>query len=74
MNRRGFLQSSMGATSLGVTLAATSTGTTDSQAAGPDFDPLSALTKNLNPKIQAAREVALNILKPSQQELEHGLT
>ena len=74
MNRRGFLQSSMGAASLGVTLAATSTGTTDSQAAEPDFDPLSALTKNLNPKIQAAREVALNILKPSQQELEHGLT
>jgi len=67
MNRRGFLHSSLGATSLSVSLAAAGTADT------PRVDPVAALTQSLNPKIQAAREVALNILKPSQKELEHGL-
>ncbi len=50
-------------------------------AAGPDAraqretdsSNLSALTERLNPKIAAARETALRILKPSPKELERGL-
>ncbi|MEZ6044443.1 MAG: membrane dipeptidase [Planctomycetaceae bacterium] len=34
---------------------------------------MSALTERLNPQIQHAREVALNMLKPSAAELEKGL-
>ena len=48
MNRRGFLHSSLGATSLSVSLAAAGTADT------PRVDPVAALTQSLNPKIQAA--------------------
>jgi len=36
-------------------------------------DGVSDLTTRLNPKIEASREVALGILKPSARELERGL-
>lgn len=68
MDRRGFIQSSLGATLAGATVAGA-----DGNAAEPTVDPVAALTGNLNPKIQAAREVGLRILKPSKKELERGL-
>ena len=36
-------------------------------------DPISDLTRRLNPQIQASRDVALGILKPSTAELDRGL-
>lgn len=36
-------------------------------------DPTAALSTRLNPSIQAARDVALDRLKPSPAELQHGL-
>lgn len=70
MDRRGFLHSSLGAT-----LAGTAAGTVGAaqQQNEPPADPVLALTENLNPSIQSAREVALRILKPSKRELERGL-
>jgi membrane dipeptidase len=64
MDRRGFLHSSIGATLAGAAVG---------NAAEQTADPVAALTKNLNPKIQAAREVGLRLLKPSTKELERGL-
>jgi membrane dipeptidase len=62
MKRRDFL--SVGA---GLTLA------TAALAAENKRSETGSLTKNLNPKIQRAREVALKILKPTAKQLEHGL-
>ncbi len=39
----------------------------------PARDPMGDLTTRLNPKIEASREVALGILKPSRSELDRGL-
>ena len=64
MDRRGFLQSSVGATLAGVAAVA------QEEA---NVDPVAAMTERLNPKIQAAREVGLRILKPTKKELERGL-
>lgn len=64
MDRRGFLQSSVGATLAGAAAAA------QEEA---NVDPVAAMTERLNPKIQAAREVGLRILKPTKKELERGL-
>ncbi|MEO2016867.1 MAG: membrane dipeptidase [Fuerstiella sp.] len=64
MDRRTFLQASAV-----VTAAAAS----DTCSASPEGDAVEALTVNLNPTIQHAREMALGILKPSAKELEHGL-
>lgn len=36
-------------------------------------DPVSDLTTRLNPKIEADRNVALELLKPTPKQLEHGL-
>lgn len=36
-------------------------------------DPVTDLTVRLNPKIQASRDVALDILKPSAAQMQHGL-
>ena len=57
MDRRGFLQSSVGATLAGAAAVA------QEEA---NVDPVAAMTERLNPKIQAAREVGLRILKPPQ--------
>ena len=66
MHRRTFL-----ATTATASLAnATQAGPTEpADAAGSVAD----LTERLNPTIQAAREVALGVLKPTAKELEHGL-
>lgn len=64
MDRRGFLQSSVGATLAGAAAVA------QEEA---NADPVAAMTERLNPKIQAAREVGLRILKPTKKELERGL-
>ncbi len=36
-------------------------------------DPVKRLTTRLNPQIQAYREAALQLLRPSERDLEHGL-
>ena len=64
MDRRGFLQSSVGATLAGAAAVA------QEEA---NVNPVAAMTERLNPKIQAAREVGLRILKPTKKELERGL-
>ena len=65
MDRRTFLQAS----------AATTTALTAGVNVTADDanEQVSSLTAALNPKIQHARQVALNILKPSAAELERGL-
>ncbi len=66
MKRRQFLQRSA---------AAAAAATQLSPAVGliRHNDPVAALTSNLNPRIQHARNVALDILKPSNADLERGL-
>ena len=64
MDRRGFLQSSVGATLAGAAAVA------QEEA---NVNPVAAMTERLNPKIQAAREVGLRILKQTKKELERGL-
>lgn len=72
MDRRLFLQSS-------AVLPAAFTEQTPAVATAPAAGPVTIqervalLTENLNPSIQHARQVALQILKPSAQELERGL-
>jgi membrane dipeptidase len=63
MHRRTFLQSTAIATALSST----------SGLAGDETPPVLAMTENLNPGIQHARNVALSILKPSAKDLQHGL-
>ena len=63
MDRRTFLRTTTATTAL----AATSS---NLYGAG---DSVSALTQYLNPAMQEARDVALNILKPSARDLQHGL-
>jgi membrane dipeptidase len=64
MDRRTFLQASAL-----VTAATTAPDSSASPGGGTD----ESLTANLNPKVRHAREVALEILKPTSRELEHGL-
>ena len=64
MDRRTFLQASA--------LVTAATTTADSSAS-PENAADELLTANLNPKVQHAREVALEILKPTSKQLEHGL-
>ena len=63
MDRRTFLR----------TAAATSAFATTSSNLCGEEDSASALTQYLNPAMQEARDVALNILKPSAKDLQHGL-
>ena len=60
MQRRSFLQTTAALPLTGV-------------AARGSRSTVADLTERLNPQIQHAREVALNILKPSKKELERGL-
>jgi membrane dipeptidase len=66
MERRQFLQQSAFTTAL-------ATQFNSSFAVTPRDDNVATLTANLNPRIQHARDVALNILKPSDSELQRGL-
>ena len=76
MNRRSFLKTSAGVAALA------GTSTVSSSVLSSDTVPSSALRVNdpetqkrirSNKSIQRAREAALEILKPSRKELEHGL-
>ena len=66
-NRRDFLAA---LSALSATLAWDSSSTAQESS---DLSPVSALTARLNPKIAAARQTALRILKPSEKELDRGL-
>ncbi|MBM82958.1 MAG: dipeptidase [Planctomycetaceae bacterium] len=61
MDRRGFIHSSIGMTIAAAAVSGTAKADTKK------------LTENLNPKIQHARQVALDILMPTPKQLEHGL-
>lgn len=63
MDRRLFLQ----------TTATASAFSSVSVSAEDEPNRVSELTQKLNPTIQHAREVALNILKPTSKELQRGL-
>lgn len=66
-NRRQFCESAAAATGL-----MWSESKVFAQAPG-SRDPISDLTTRLNPKIQASRDVALGILKPTKADLDRGL-
>ena len=66
MHRRQFLQTA-GAVSAVAATAGHST------AADVNDDTVAQLTENLNPRIQHARNVAIDLLKPTAAQLEHGL-
>lgn len=68
MQRRTFLQSTA-ATSLAALTAANTTAADEAD----HEDPVAALTERLNPTVERARQAALEILKPSKMDLEHGL-
>src|SRR5690606_15838190 len=68
MQRRTFLQSTA-ATPLAALTAANASAADDVDRE----DPVAALTERLNPTVERARQAALEILKPSQRDLEHGL-
>lgn len=67
MHRRQFFQSSA------VAAAAAAVSSTVADEAASDRNPVQQLTENLNPTIQHARQIALDILKPSPRDLAHGL-
>lgn len=67
MDRRQFFQSSA------VAAAAATVSSAVADEATQALDPVQKLTENLNPTIQHARQVALEILKPSPRDLQHGL-
>ncbi len=69
MDRRTFLQSTAAASAL-TSQSIAASGQTNS---GSAKNSISALTQNLNPTIRHARDVAINILKPSSKDLQHGL-
>lgn len=69
MDRRHFLQQTTALSILG-SLASESTGTQPGPAGLQGAD---ALTQQLNPRIQDARQVALKLLQPTDQELQRGL-
>ena len=71
MDRRKFIQAS---TAIPLALAAsTATAANVVVSQKQKQDPVKQLTKNLLPKIEHDRRVALEILKPTPKELEHGL-
>lgn len=67
IGRRQFLGTLAGVSAL------TMTGPTISAQDPPSRDPVSDLTTRLNTKIQASREVALGILKPTKAEIDRGM-
>jgi membrane dipeptidase len=67
VDRRTFLQTTSALSVAGAVAESTAAAESEKR------DIASELTARLNPQIQHAREVALNILKPTKKELEHGL-
>ncbi|WP_417394009.1 dipeptidase [Gimesia chilikensis] len=67
INRRSFLGSSLAATGLSAAAASLSAAEQTAAITGKTQQPIR------NEKILHARQVALDILKPTQKELEHGL-
>ena len=70
MDRRNFIQTSA---ALPLTMAAVSASTVKAEEKESIQNPVDLLTKNLLPTIEHRRQVALDILKPSAKQLEHGL-
>jgi membrane dipeptidase len=68
IDRRRFLQ-----TSATLSLAAATVSAAETTAPDPPIDVAEPGAWRSNPVIQQARQVALDILKPSQRDLEHGL-
>ncbi|MBD3674472.1 MAG: dipeptidase, partial [Planctomycetaceae bacterium] len=68
MDRRDFLQ-----TTAALSLASTALTSANAQTNTERLSGSDALTQQLNPKIQDAREVALSILQPNDKTLQHGL-
>ena len=68
MDRRHFLQ-----TTAALSLASATSSTAQAQSKNEELTGKAALTEQLNPTIQDARNVALSILKPSEKELQRGL-
>ena len=68
MDRRNFIRASAS-----LPLAAVTTTQPSLAAQTPTDEAVRRLHENLNPKIQHARDVALDILKPTPGELERGL-
>ena len=77
MDRRSFLASTASltaATTAATTAASTSASTTAAApSAAETREAVEALTRALNPRIQADRQAALAILKPDARTLERGL-
>ncbi|MEC7566309.1 MAG: membrane dipeptidase [Planctomycetota bacterium] len=67
LRRRQFLRTSMALTALSCSSP------TPSLLSDDTPDPVKRLTTRLNPQIQAYREAALQLLRPSERDLEHGL-
>ncbi len=72
INRRQFTGSLAGATAASLAMRVVLAGEGLSEEADAR-DPIGDLTRRLNPQIQASRDVALGILKPSTAELDRGL-
>lgn len=70
LNRRSFLNASAGVTLAGAAIGSVGAETNSQTTA--DDDKLASRWK-ANPRIQHDRQVALDILKPSKRQLEHGL-
>lgn len=68
MDRRHFLQSTAA-----LSLASATGSSAQAQPKNQGLAGKAALTEQLNPTIQDARNVALAILKPSEKELQRGL-
>ena len=68
MDRRDFLQ-----TTAAFSLASTSLTSANAQPNTERLSGTQALTQQLNPKIQDAREVALGLLQPDDKTLQRGL-
>ncbi|MGV2338763.1 MAG UNVERIFIED_CONTAM: hypothetical protein LVR18_33685 [Planctomycetaceae bacterium] len=75
MHRRNFLQSSAGASSFlpAAFQVDRGDGRCSSGAASDPDDVVREMTENLPPAMQQARNVALDLLKPSPAQLERGL-
>lgn len=68
MDRRDFLQ-----TTAAFSLASTSLAAANAQPNTERLSGTQALTQQLNPKIQDAREVAMGVLQPDDKTLQRGL-
>ncbi len=70
MDRRDFIQTSA---ALPLAIASVNATVAKSDKKESPQNPVDLLTKNLLPIIEHRRQIALDILKPSKKDLEHGL-